>query len=325
MAILKKCRKTFFRLFIFPIIITSAFILRMKMAEINRDYELLSKQSGHKNWSSNSSGHKYCYKENNTIIFLQVTNESNEWTPIEVCAFKSAALLHNDSGVCVLTKGEMKPHPALSELPNLEFSELVLGRLLEDTPLEKWNNDYLKKENKFPNYFAWDLSDGLRLAYLYKYGGKYMDTDSLTLRNLAPLQNVVGGKSPNLYNGVMFFEKGHPFIKQVLNAFSKNFKAGAYATGGPLLITLVHKSSLVDNLTYAVLEKDVFYPLLWTDLRKLYDPKEKQNVKSIINGSYAVHTWRFATNLYGLTHFIMAPPKGSFIEEFLGNNCSIGI
>lgn len=262
----------------------------------------------------------YCYKETNSVVvFFHVTNATEEWLPIEVCAFKLAAIHNNDTGVCVLTAYPMEPHPKLAQIKNLEIAPLKYDLLFNDTPLSDWYEKFMLK-NKRSQIWMWELSDALRYTYLYKYGGKYMDTDSWTLRNLAPLQNVAGWQDGGLIaNGVLFFERKHPFIDAIMQNFSKYFSSGSWGSSGPFLVSRIHRSGQVDNTTYTLVAPHVFYPTHYSQNHYPFVASHKEAVKNMIKGSYALHLWRYMIRKYW--NASNPPPEGSYVEEMLSTVC----
>lgn len=158
-----------------------------------------------------------------------------------------------------------------------------------------------------------ELSDGLRYAYLYKYGGKYMDTDSWTLKNLVDLKNVAAWEDGNqIANGVMFFEKGNPFIEAVMENFTQLYVPGSRLSVGPPLVTSVHKTGTVDSSTYSILDTRVFYPTHWAQNHEPFLASQKQNIESAVNGSYALHLYTFFTRIYWSN-----VENGSFVHDIL--------
>lgn len=264
----------------------------------------------------------YCYKESKSIIiFLHVTNASEAWLPIEVCTFKLAAFHNNETGVCVLTAYPMEPHPKLTHIKNLEIAPLNFTLLFNDTPLAGWYEKHFSHDKKPSKIWMWELSDALRYTYLYKYGGKYMDTDSWTLRNLAPLQNLAGWQDGGLIaNGVLFFEKGHPFIGAIMDNFTKYYWSGSWGSSGPYLVTRIHRSGQVDNSTYTLVQPHVFYPTHYSQNHYPFIASHNEAVKGMIKGAYALHLWRYMIKKFWSTD--EKPPNGSFVDEMLNTICA---
>jgi len=103
---------------------------------------------------------------------------------------------------------------------HIEVVPLSCHELFLHTPLEQW---YLKvatwKEGPF---FFSHVTDGLRLALLWKYGGLYMDSDFVVLRDLSSLPSMVAGQGAPKFdiNGAfMKMSAGHPFLALAMEGF----------------------------------------------------------------------------------------------------------
>lgn len=272
-----------------------------------------------------STDYKYCYKESHsTIVFLHLTNASDEWSPLHACIFKRAAILHPAGSICVLSKIKMQQHSNLTSLSNIEFAVLDNRRIFNGTPISSWYEDYVLNETLASNNVVAELSDGLRYAYLYNFGGKYLDTDTLLLRSVAELRNTAGKGGPrSISNGNLFFDKGHPFIKAVLDQFMPNFQRGVWGSVGPTLVTKIHFDGLVDNSTYRLLQPYALYPMDFSDYRRPFsvDEKAKEVLKSMVNESYALHLFGHMLIWNGMGDYWTnkSLPVGSFVEELCNN------
>ena len=100
---------------------------------------------------------------------------------------------------------------------------------LKDYEIIEWNEDNFDiQSNKFVReaYEAkkWAyVSDYIRAYAIYNYGGIYLDTDVLVLDNLEELlenRAFVGYETPDYpFTAVFGAEKGHPFIKKMLDYY----------------------------------------------------------------------------------------------------------
>ena len=67
---------------------------------------------------------------------------------------------------------------------------------------------------------AWpakNLSNMVRLALVWHYGGFYADFDTVCLRTVKGLKNVVGSQSSELVNNAVFhFDRHHPFLHSIM-------------------------------------------------------------------------------------------------------------
>lgn len=102
--------------------------------------------------------------------------------------------------------------------PDLQF-------LFKGTPAEAWLNE-LKKGKKDPGQISLfqNLSNLIRLAVLYKYGGVYLDIDVVVLKPLSLLRNFIGAQCMDagnkhwtrLNNAVLIFDMNHPLLPDSL-------------------------------------------------------------------------------------------------------------
>jgi hypothetical protein len=96
------------------------------------------------------------------------------------CAIKSAATANANIPVCVYTKTLSAALPKRMKLPNVYLVKLDFDDLFSGTALEKWYLDSKKRQPMHGN----PLSDAVRLAILYKFGGAYLDLDVISLKPL---------------------------------------------------------------------------------------------------------------------------------------------
>ncbi len=74
------------------------------------------------------------------------------------------------------------------------------------------------------------VTDFVRMYYLYKEGGIYLDCDMEVLKPFGPLLRssmFVGRESEkNIANSIIGAQKGHPLLKRYLQLVEENFKGG---------------------------------------------------------------------------------------------------
>lgn len=251
----------------------------------------------------NSNFPQICYKENPaTILFFHARNHS-EWHPFEMCAIKRAATANPDAKVCVLTQIPMKEYLQLKNLSNLEISLLNISKIIENTPI----------------YGAEKLSDALSFAYLYKYGGKYLDTDVWTLKNFRFLRNTIGWEIDQsiLSSAVLFFEKGHPYLKAVLDNFAKLMMSKNWAWSGSQLLTGIYAQKLIDNTTYNLLPSHAFFPVPVQKFASLFKSEKFSEVYNLTKGAYTVSLWRKMHPDRWNEELV----KGSYVHGFFNHYC----
>lgn len=183
------------------------------------------------------------------IIFIETSGGCLR--PRQACAIESAAITNPDMTVYVYLSirappGEAEPEEGeglqrnclvmdiLTKIANVKLIREDLTRHLWATPLETLLTDNLLTNS---TYSLQHMSDALRVALLYKYGGIYLDLDVVVFRSLRCLRNMVGqnvvyGES-NIENGVIMFDKGHPFLKFYMNYVLEVYNPGGRSSIGP--------------------------------------------------------------------------------------------
>ncbi|KAL8152770.1 hypothetical protein V2J09_010530 [Rumex salicifolius] len=155
--------------------------------------------------------------------------------------------------------------------------------LLRHTPALKW---YRKVETgeidvgEIP--FSQNLSNLMRLAVLYKYGGIYLDTDFIVLRKFSGLRNSICAQSMNaetgewwrLNNAVLIFDKEHPLVLRFIEEFVRSFNGSKWGHNGPYLVSRVIQSvsngGSRNGYNFTVLPPVAFYPVDWTRISGLF-------------------------------------------------------
>ena len=77
------------------------------------------------------------------------------------------------------------------------------------------------------------------------------------------------------------------------------------------------------TINSAIMPREAFYPLHWTDAWKIISAKESENCEALTSGSYCVHWWNEILRQLGLGKDTM-PPVGSYLYrracKILGEN-----
>lgn len=108
---------------------------------------------------------------------------------------------------------------------------------LQDTPLWEIIENELLEESSYP--FS-QISDMVRVAILWKYGGVYLDLDCIVLKRLDSLRNALG-LSEFIYNwvenGVMAFQSNHLFLLYLMHYMVHEFRADDWLSMGPSAVS----------------------------------------------------------------------------------------
>ncbi|XP_010308047.2 lactosylceramide 4-alpha-galactosyltransferase [Balearica regulorum gibbericeps] len=239
-------------------------------------------------------------------VFFVETSERTDPSYLFTCSVESAARMHPGTRVVVLMKGLANSNASLpnhwgfsllSCFPNVEIRPLDLTELFSGTPLAKW---YLQPEHQKEPYFLPVLSDACRITIMWKFGGIYLDTDFIVLKNLKNLTNALGMQSQDVLNGAFLsFTPKHEFMALCMQDFVDNYNGWIWAHQGPGLLTRVFKkwcsiSNIQNNMNCKgvhALSQEAFYPIQWEDWKKLFDTISSSELHSLLKNTYAVHVW----------------------------------
>ncbi|NXC78790.1 A4GAT galactosyltransferase, partial [Anhinga anhinga] len=140
-------------------------------------------------------------------VFFVETSERTNPSYLFTCSVESAARAHPGTRVVVFMKGLANGNASLPNhwgfsllrcFPNVEIHPLDLPELFSGTPLAKW---YLQSDHQKEPYYLPVLSDACRIAIMWKFGGIYLDTDFIVLKNLKNLTNTLGLQDQDVLNG----------------------------------------------------------------------------------------------------------------------------
>ncbi|NXS46264.1 A4GAT galactosyltransferase, partial [Balaeniceps rex] len=239
-------------------------------------------------------------------VFFVETSERTNPSYLFTCSVESAARTHHGTRVVVLMKGlangnaSLPNHLAFSLLscfPNVEFRPLDLTELFSGTPLAKW---YLQPEHQKEPYFLPVLSDACRITIMWKFGGIYLDTDFIVLRNLKNLTNALGLQDQDVLNGAFLsFQPKHEFMELCMQDFVDNYNSWIWGHQGPQLLTRVFKkwcsiSNIQSNMSCKgvhALSTEALYPIPWEDWKKFFDTISSSELHKLLKNTYAVHVW----------------------------------
>ena len=188
-----------------------------------------------------------------------------------------------------------------------------LAFLFKNTPAEGWFKE-MKSGNKDPGEIplAQNLSNLIRLAVLYKYGGVYLDTDFIVLKPFTGLKNSIGAQSMDmgtknwtrLNNAVLIFDMNHPLLLKFMEEFASTFDGNKWGHNGPYLVSrVVENIGKQPGYNFKVLQPMAFYPVDWIRISRLFmkpanrsDSRWVQDKLLQLSGeTYGVHLWNKQT------------------------------
>ncbi|XP_030449937.1 uncharacterized protein LOC115672300 [Syzygium oleosum] len=206
--------------------------------------------------------------------------------------------------------------------------------LFKNTPAKAWF-DEMKAGTKDPGEIplAQNLSNLIRIAILFKYGGVYLDTDVIVLKDFAGLRNSIGAQSVDavsrrwtrLNNAVMVFDKNHPLLLKFMMEFASTFDGNKWGHNGPYLVSrVVEKVNGKGGFEFKVLPPMAFYPVDWTRIGGLFRwPQTRAEAKwveakitQLSGGTYGVHLWNKQSRRLKIE-------EGSVIGRLIEDHCVI--
>lgn len=231
------------------------------------------------------------------------------------------------------TGGRDKLRPFLERGFRLAVASPDFAYLLNGTPAEAWLGAVQRGRVSLGSVpLGQNLSNLLRLALLYRYGGIYLDADVVVLRPLSDLRNTIGAQAMNdatgdwrrLNNAVMVFDRAHQLLHEFIAEFAAAFDGSKWGHNGPYLVSRVaarlrHRSP---GLAFTVLPPRAFYPVHWSKIGGLFvAPKDrkgerwvKAKVENIKGQSFGIHLWNRESSR-------MEMEEGSVIETLISDSC----
>ncbi|KAE8604870.1 hypothetical protein XENTR_v10014868 [Xenopus tropicalis] len=285
--------------------ITLGFIYKTTKKQSILPYILSSISTPFTNTSINPQG---ILKEGNGIIFLETTDRM-EPPSLVLCAIESAARVYTDRPVVFFMKGltdinteedekqAKKTFPSLSSFQNVYIFPLRMQELFKDTPLLKW---FLKADPKKEKFWIHNLSDGCRMAMMWRYGGFYFDSDVISIRPIPEINFLTAEHDQTSGSSVFGLTPHHSFAWTSLNDFVQNYNGNVWGNQGPTLFTRVLKQSCelsafksLDNIVcgnISFLHPERIYPISYGGWKRYFEVWDKIPT---FDNSYALHLWNY--------------------------------
>ena len=211
--------------------------------------------------------------------------------------------------------------------PNLPY-------LLKDTAGETWLEEILTgKRDPGKISLAQNLSNLMRLAYLFKFGGVYLDTDMIVLKSFKRLRNVIGAQTlepvtrnwTRLNNAVLIFDKNHPLLLKCIQEFALTFNGNVWGHNGPYLVSRVARAvEGTEGYNFSVVTPSAFYSVNWVEIEKLFKvPRTEKDLKRVQvkvlemqRRSYGLHLWNKFSSKFEIE-------EGSAMDKIVTDHCVI--
>lgn len=227
----------------------------------------------------------------------------------KICAIESTARLHPTYKVYVLIVNSegFKPNHKIDliermfEYENVYLRKVNLTEYSKNTPLEQF---FATKRYVASGHMRTHLSDILRMLTLYKYGGIYLDSDIVCLKNMQPLgMNFASGEAFDVVTGSMINfgndALGRSFASQCVEELNNTFDGSQWAINGPGLITRVLNrlcnTNFVSNMTkeacsgFQVLPRETFAPVAWQVHHYYFKEENMYEAMKCTENAYIAH------------------------------------
>ncbi|KAJ7542201.1 hypothetical protein O6H91_10G094200 [Diphasiastrum complanatum] len=223
------------------------------------------------------------------------------------CVVIVSRSLDTERGDCILRPFIDSGYHIMAAAPDLPS-------LFENTSAEIWFRR-LKEGQVDPGgiSLSQNLSNLLRLVILFKFGGIYVDTDVIVLRDFSNLSNSIGaqgthasGQWNRLNNAVLIFDESHPILLQLIRDFTSHFQGSKWGHNGPYLVSrVIKKIKNTNSFNLTILPSKAFYPASWHIIgRWFHSPKHEMErqwkaakLQELQLETYAVHLWNKQTKM----------------------------
>lgn len=255
----------------------------------------------------------------------------------ELLAVESLFKSHPNACLAIVSNSldSKKGSQILRPFSEMDFRVMAISPdfdyLFKNTPAEAWYYELRTgKVNPGGVSLGQNLSNLLRLALLYKFGGIYLDTDVIVLKSLSKLRNVIGaqaidaqtGNWSRLNNAVLVFDKNHPLIFKFIQEFALTFDGNKWGHNGPYLVSRVvsrvRENPKNPGFNFTVLTPSAFYPFNWSRIRSLFrGPKDELHSKWLLAKLRHICSQSFALHLWNSQSRRLNVEKGSIIDHLM--------
>ena len=262
---------------------------------------------------------------NRMNVFLVWTTPEHTLSLIVQRVIESVLVAMPEARVCIFSN--TLPTTWSQSLQHAGFDVHVVPyewpSLIAGLPGERWLSEAMRSDSSF---LPAQLSDLLRVLLLYRYGGLYLDTDALWLRNARDLPDAFIGLAKMAgpcdwcidgkwyaANGVMRFPAEHPLLESLLLAINgTQYDPHSRGHIGPKLLTQVLTAARQREFAdLALLPQTVLYPVSETQL---------SDYSAVVSGASSVvlNLWQsHSLHLFSFMYSSLALQRGSAVDLVL--------
>ncbi|XP_037786377.1 lactosylceramide 4-alpha-galactosyltransferase-like [Penaeus monodon] len=154
------------------------------------------------------------------------------------------------------------------------------------------------------------LSDLLRVVLTWRFGGFYSDTDTVCIKDLSPLKNVVvtsHKRRNHISNGVFHFKHHHEFLTMAMSTMIRMYNPKHWGSMGPnTFSSCVQRSCNLRNLRYlfpenssvpvtcgnvTILPEFYLLPYAWYEHRNILEPGKWDEFVKTHAKTFTIHVF----------------------------------
>jgi len=170
------------------------------------------------------------------------------------------------------------------------------------------------------------FSDAFRYHVIKEKGGWWFDTDVVCLAKADTFAKLVSNKeikisagyqSPHIINGGVLYVDDASIMGRLIDELENAGTEFEWGGIGPTLFTRVINELKLSRL---VESEECYYPIPYTQFRRMYEPESESWCQSRIKGSLTVHLWNEIRRRDRIPNSLM-PPVGSFLRTLFITVC----
>jgi lactosylceramide 4-alpha-galactosyltransferase len=182
----------------------------------------------------------------------------------------------------------------INKYNNIQILYVDMSILFNNTILQSFYNSNKLNTSKYKSVHT---SDIIRIVTLYKYGGIYIDLDTLIIRNISNLTNFITFMYPDntvLANGILGLEKNSSIALNIINNIDKNWNSDNWLQNGPILLndamreycgTFVTRMNSANCNNFIVFQHSIFFPIPYYNLKYFFTENESTETMLIIKNT----------------------------------------
>ncbi|XP_065352424.1 lactosylceramide 4-alpha-galactosyltransferase-like [Cloeon dipterum] len=248
----------------------------------------------------------------NTVFFIESVGDAN-LSSRQLCAVESLSRSNPEVNAVIVylqpvREIEMRRNAALMKVLKAAKNKITLATIdaslvLSSSPVFHSVASKILKDTPFRvNH----LSDFLRMLLLWRFGGFYMDMDTIIYHSLDDLFNaknfLVTGADDSVSPFFFGFRKNHPMLGKIMDAarddYIPNYYASVPASMGSVLskhygmsVRKAIEARQVDDVK--IVNSTVFTPIVWDQFVEFFKDSNEDMVRKFLENGLGIHVWNY--------------------------------